>query len=206
MQLQKPKSPVVGLTGGIGSGKTAVSNRLAALGATVIDTDQIAHALTTPGGAAMDDICRAFGPEAVNADGSMNRALIRALVFNEPAQRSRLENILHPKIRNEVQRQFNAGAPLYFVLVVPLLVEKSGWLDLLDAVLVVDCDPQLQIQRVMTRNGWPASQVQAVMDAQASRSDRLLHATDVLQNNGTLEELNAKIDFLHEKFIKIAQK
>ncbi|HEX4916440.1 MAG TPA: dephospho-CoA kinase [Limnobacter sp.] len=197
---------VVGLTGGIGSGKTAVSNRLAELGATVIDTDQIAHELTGPAGAAMADIQALFGRQVVAPDGSLDRKRMRDLVFEDQAQRSKLESILHPKIRSTVHERLATGAPSYFVLVVPLLVEKSGWLDMLDEVVVVDCEPHIQLQRVMVRNGWPAEQVHAVMQAQASRDQRLAHATQVLENNGSLSDLIPKIDFLHKKLIKNAQK
>ncbi|HEX4842326.1 MAG TPA: dephospho-CoA kinase [Limnobacter sp.] len=206
MQSTAAQPWVVGLTGGIGSGKTAVSNRLAMLGATIIDTDQIAHALTGPGGAAMPDIEAAFGAQVIAPNGALDRAKMRDLVFDDPAQRSKLEGILHPKIRSSVMDQLQMGAPLYFVLVVPLLVEKGGWLDMLHEVVVVDCDPHIQLERVVARNGWPAAQVQAVMQAQATRSQRLAHATHVLENNGSLADLIPKIDFLHKKLIKNAQK
>ncbi|HEX4879052.1 MAG TPA: dephospho-CoA kinase [Limnobacter sp.] len=206
MTNQKSKTLVAGLTGGIGSGKTAVSNRLAELGATVIDTDQIAHALTAPGGEAMADIQSVFGDRAVAPDGSLDRNHMRNLVFSDPGQRSRLEKILHPKIRAVVEEKLAQGAPMYFVLVVPLLIEKKGWLDILDEVIVVDCSPETQVERVMARNGWPAGQVRAVMEAQASRQERLAHATEVLSNDGPLADLIPKIDFLHKKLIKTTQK
>ncbi|WP_138519414.1 dephospho-CoA kinase [Limnobacter alexandrii] len=204
--LEKPQQLVVGLTGGIGSGKTAVSNRLQALGATVIDTDEIAHSLTKAGGLAMPDIQKAFGPEAVLPDGSMNRDHMRALVFKEPEKRLTLEKILHPKIRQLVQQQLDAGAPLYFVLVVPLLFEKGGWGELMDEIIVVDCPVEQQVHRVIQRNGWPETQVRAVMQNQATRETRLAGATLVIENNGELVELIEKIDFMHEKLIKKAQK
>ena len=204
--LNKPKQLVVGLTGGIGSGKTAVSNRLQALGATVIDTDEIAHSLTKAGGLAIPDIQRAFGHEALLPDGSMNRDHMRALVFKEPEQRIALEKILHPKIRQLVQQQLDAGAPLYFVLVVPLLFEKGGWGELMDEIIVVDCPVEQQVQRVIQRNGWPETQVRAVIQNQATRETRLAGATQLIQNNGDLAELVEKIDFMHQKLIKKAQK
>lgn len=204
--LEKPQRLVVGLTGGIGSGKTAVSNRLQALGATVIDTDEIAHSLTKAGGLAMRDIQKAFGAEAVLPDGSMNRDHMRALVFKEPKMRLTLEKILHPKIRQLVQQQLDAGAPLYFVLVVPLLFEKGGWGELMDEIIVVDCTVEQQIQRVIQRNGWPENQVRAVMQNQATRETRLAGATQVIENNGGLAELIEKIDVLHQKLIKKTQK
>ncbi|WP_306480933.1 dephospho-CoA kinase [Limnobacter sp.] len=204
--LNKPKQLVVGLTGGIGSGKTAVSSRLQTLGATIIDTDEIAHSLTKTGGLAIPDIQKAFGREALLPDGSMNRDHMRALVFKEPDKRIALEKILHPKIRQLVQQQLDTGATLYFVLVVPLLFEKGGWGELMDEIIVVDCPVEQQVQRVIQRNGWPETQVRAVIQNQATRKKRLAGATEVIENNGGLAELIKKIDFLHQKLIKKAQK
>lgn len=204
--LNKPKQLVVGLTGGIGSGKTAVSNRLQALGATIIDTDEIAHSLTKVGGLAMPDIQKTFGEEALLPDGSMNRDYMRALVFKDPEKRIELEKILHPKIRELVQQYLNAGAPLYFVLVVPLLFEKGGWGELMDEIIVVDCPEEQQVRRVIQRNGWPETQVRTVMQNQATRERRRAGATQVIENNGDLAELIEKIDFMHQKLIKKAQK
>ncbi|KYP10260.1 MAG: hypothetical protein A0129_13785 [Limnobacter sp. CACIAM 66H1] len=204
--LNKPKQLVVGLTGGIGSGKTAVSNRLQALGATIIDTDEIAHSLTKVGGLAMPDIQKTFGEEALLPDGSMNRDYMRALVFKDPGKRIELEKILHPKIRELVQQYLNAGAPLYFVLVVPLLFEKGGWGELMDEIIVVDCPEEQQVRRVIQRNGWPETQVRTVMQNQATRERRRAGATQVIENNGDLAELIEKIDFMHQKLIKKAQK
>ena len=204
--LNKPKQLVVGLTGGIGSGKTAVSNRLQALGATIIDTDEIAHSLTKVGGLAMPDIQKTFGEEALLPDGSMNRDYMRALVFKDPGKRIELEKILHPKIRELVQQYLNAGAPLYFVLVVPLLFEKGGWGELMDEIIVVDCPEEQQVRRVIQRNGWPETQVRTVMQNQATRERRRAGATLVIENNGDLAELIEKIDFMHQKLIKKAQK
>lgn len=204
--LHKPEQMVVGLTGGIGSGKTAVSSRLKALGATIIDTDEIAHSLTKAGGLGIPDIEKAFGKESLLSDGSMNRDFMRAVAFKEPSKRLVLEKILHPKIRQLVQRQLDAGAPLYFVLVVPLLFEKGGWDELMDEIIVVDCPVEEQIQRVIQRSGWPETQVRAVIQSQAKRETRLAGATLVIENNGELAELIEKIDFIHQKLIKKAQK
>jgi dephospho-CoA kinase len=204
--FEKPEQLVVGLTGGIGSGKTAVSNRLEELGATIIDTDAIAHSLTQADGLAMADIRQAFGDAAVRADGSMDRDHVRAVVFKDPDQRLILEKILHPKIRGVVQQALAKGAPNYFVIVVPLLFEKGGWGELMDEIIVVDCPVEQQVARVMARNGWPESQVHAVINNQASRATRLAGADHVLENTSDLPELLKKIDFLHQKLIKKAQK
>lgn len=204
--FEKPDQFVAGLTGGIGSGKTAVSSRLQELGATIIDTDEIAHILTQAGGLAMPDIRQAFGDAAVRADGSMDRDHMRALVFEDPRQRVILEKILHPKIRTLVQQGLAQGAPNYFVIVVPLLFEKGGWGGLMDEIIVVDCPVEQQVARVMERNGWPESQVQAVIKNQVGRATRLAGADHVIENTGDLPELLKKIDFLHQKLIKKAQK
>jgi dephospho-CoA kinase len=204
--FRKPDELVVGLTGGIGSGKTAVSNRLKVLGATIIDTDEIAHSLTQTGGLAIANIRRAFGDQAVLPDGSMNRDHMRALVFKNPEQRVALERILHPKIREEVQRQLAQGALQYFVVVVPLLFEKGGWGELMDDIVVVDCPVDQQVERVIQRNGWPETQVRAVINNQASREVRTQGADHVIENTGDLPELIQKVDVLHEKLIKKAKK
>ncbi|BET24991.1 dephospho-CoA kinase [Limnobacter thiooxidans] len=204
--FRKPDELVVGLTGGIGSGKTAVSNRLKELGATIIDTDEIAHSLTQTGGLAIANIRRAFGDQAVLPDGSMNRDHMRALVFKNPEQRVALERILHPKIREEVQRQLAQGALQYFVVVVPLLFEKGGWGELMDDIVVVDCPVDQQVERVIQRNGWPETQVRAVINNQASREVRTKGADHVIENTGDLPELIQKVDVLHEKLIKKAKK
>lgn len=204
--FRKPDELVVGLTGGIGSGKTAVSNRLKELGATIIDTDEIAHSLTQTGGLAIASIRRAFGDQAVLPDGSMNRDHMRALVFKNPEQRVALERILHPKIREEVQRQLAQGALQYFVVVVPLLFEKGGWGELMDDIVVVDCPVDQQVERVIQRNGWPETQVRAVINNQASREVRTKGADHVIENTGDLPELIQKVDVLHEKLIKKAKK
>lgn len=204
--FRKPDELVVGLTGGIGSGKTAVSNRLKELGATVIDTDEIAHSLTQTGGLAIASIRRAFGDQAVLPNGSMNRDHMRALVFKNPEQRVALEKILHPKIREEVQRELGQGASHYFVVVVPLLFEKGGWGELMDAIVVVDCPVDQQVARVIQRNGWPETQVRAVINNQASREVRIQGADHVIENTGDLPTLIEKIDVLHEKLIKKAKK
>lgn len=205
-KLRKQTQLVVGLTGGIGSGKTAMSNRLQELGATVIDTDEIAHSLTQPHGLAMPAIEHTFGVDAIAADGSMNRDYMRGLVFKNPQQRIILEKILHPLIREAVQNRLDQGAPNYFLIVVPLLFEKGGWNELMDEIVVVDCPVQQQVARVIDRNKWPEEQVLAVINNQASREVRIKGADHVIENTAGLTELIEKIDFLHQKLIKKARK
>ncbi|ATE58568.1 dephospho-CoA kinase [Thauera sinica] len=195
---------VVGLTGGIGSGKSAAADRFAALGAAVVDTDAIAHALTAPDGQAIPHIRDAFGDDAIAADGSLDRAAMRALAFAEPQARKRLEAILHPMIREESERRCEAAAGTYVILAVPLLVESGSYRERCDRICVVDCPEALQIVRVKARSGLDDAQIRAIMAAQASREERRAAADDVVDNGGTLDELYAQIDALHERYVRAA--
>lgn len=197
---------VVGLTGGIGSGKTAVSDTLQQLGAAVVDTDRIAHNLTAPGGAAIESIRKQFGPGSIEHDGRMNRAYMRELVFEKPSARKELESILHPMIRDHAIEALSQGEAPYWVLVVPLLAEKGIWTDLMNNILVVDCDVETQVARVKARNGWPEAQIRAIIASQASREQRLALATHVLVNDQEIEKLEAEIKKLHDEFIKNSSK
>ena len=175
----------IGLTGGIGSGKSTVGRLLAQLGASVIDTDLIARQLTLVGGAAIEVIARDFGADLIATDGALNRARMRELVFADPAAKRRLEAILHPLIGIETERQAVAaqGAPA-LVFDVPLLVESGRWRARVDKVLVVDCRESTQIERVVQRSGWTADAVRAVIDSQASRARRRACADAVIFNDG----------------------
>ncbi|MCQ8897058.1 dephospho-CoA kinase [Limnobacter humi] len=207
MQMKKPQQVLtIGLTGGIGSGKTTVSNRLAHLGAHVVDADEVAHKITGAGGIAMPAIEAAFGQAAVRPDGAMNRDYIRTLAFDEPATRQVLEQILHPLIRQTIEQALHRVTAPYCVLVIPLLFEKGGWREVMDAVVVVDCPVELQIARVKKRNGWPEAQIHAVIEAQATRATRLAGADFVVENHGDEADLLAQVDELHKKLIKIQAK
>lgn len=197
----------IGLTGGIGSGKSLVADLLGARGAAIIDTDLIAHQLTAPGGAAMPAIREAFGEEVVTAEGALDRAAMRDRVFSDAEARRRLEAILHPMIGHqaELAAQAAADAP-YRVFVVPLLVESGRWTERVDRVLVVDCPEALQVQRVMQRNRLSAAQVEAIMAAQASRAQRLAAADDVIVNDGTLSQVEAAVERLHGVYLDLAAK
>jgi len=174
----------LGLTGGIGSGKSTVAGLFAALGAAVIDTDQIAHELTRAGGAAMARIAQVFGPGVVDAHGALDRARMRERVFADAAVKSQLEGILHPMIAVETQRRAGAAAQAPMLLFdVPLLVESTHWRDRVDKVLVVDCPEETQIRRVMARSGWTRDAVRAVIDRQAPRSLRRACADAVIAND-----------------------
>jgi len=201
---QRPRL-VIGLTGGIGSGKTTVANRFAALGVTLVDTDLIAHALTGPGGAAMTAIGEAFGAGVIAPDGRLDRAAMRTLAFGDPAARRRLEAILHPMIRAESERQLAAATSPYAILVVPLLVEGGRPRERAQRVLVVDCRPETQVARVMQRNNLPREQVLAILAAQASREQRLAAADDVVDNDGPPDRLDARVQALHAHYLALAQ-
>lgn len=195
---------IVGLTGGIGSGKSAATERFAALGASVVDTDLIAHALTASGGAAIADIRHAFGEAMLAPDGSLDRAAMRALVFERPEARRQLEDILHPMIRDESARQCAAARGSYVVLAVPLLIESGSYRARCDRICVVDCPPALQIERVRARSGLEEAQIRAIMAAQASREQRLAAADDVIDNSGSLEHLRAQVAALHARYAALA--
>ncbi|HEY5799037.1 MAG TPA: dephospho-CoA kinase [Burkholderiaceae bacterium] len=198
----------VGLTGGIGCGKTTVADRFAALGAAVVDTDLIAHELTAPHGAAMPAIIGRFGPQFANPDGSMNRALMRGHVFgpDDPegsaARKRDLEAILHPLIRLETIRTADAMPGPYVMLVVPLLIESGAFA--VDRVLAIDCPEQMQIARVQRRSGLAVEQIEAIMAKQISRAQRLAHADDVVTNDGSLAELEPQITRLHDLYVNLA--
>lgn len=183
----------IGLTGGIGSGKSTVARVLAACGAAVVDADAIARQLTLAGGAAIDELARQFGQRAITAEGAMDRDWIRQLVFTDLEAKQRLEAIIHPLVSQESRRQFSAAVAAGCTCVVfdvPLLVESGRWRQQLDRVLVIDCTPATQVARVMARNGWSPEMVQAIVAGQASRTQRLAAADLCLCNEGlTLEEL-----------------
>jgi dephospho-CoA kinase len=195
----------VGLTGGIGSGKTTVADLFAARGVAIVDTDRIAHRITAPHGAAMPLIEREFGPAFVAADGSLDRARMRALVFSDDSAKGRLEAITHPLIRAETERERNAATGSYLIVVVPLLVESGEWKSRVDRVLVVDCSVDMQIARVMRRNAFAREQVLAIIERQATREARLAAADDVLVNEGaTLEQLAEQVERLHGQYLALA--
>ncbi|MFM2067321.1 MAG: hypothetical protein RLZZ584_2230 [Pseudomonadota bacterium] len=193
----------IGLTGGIGSGKSTVARLWAELGATVIDTDAIAHALTAPGGAAIAPIAAHFGAAMINADGALDRARMRELVFSQPQARTELEAIIHPLIRLETEHQAAAAPPgAVRVFDVPLLVESPRWRERVDRVLVVDCDAATQVARVVARSGWTPEAVQRVIAQQASRAQRRAVADAVILNQDrTVDELRAEVTALHQRWL-----
>ena len=195
----------VGLTGGIGSGKSAVATLLGELGASIIDTDAISHSLTAAGGAAMPDIATLFGNKYLTSDGALDRAAMRELVFSDQAARRQLESVLHPLIAQKTLAEAKQANGLYVIFVVPLLVESARWKDRVDRILVVDCSETLQIERVTRRNNLTAAQVQAIMATQVSRTQRLAAANDVVVNETSLEALRTEVERLHQRYLKLAR-
>lgn len=201
-----PARPLtIGLTGGIGSGKSTVAARLVALGAALVDTDAIAHALTAPGGAAMPALRAAFGEAVADATGALDRAAMRQRMLADPAAKQQLEAVLHPMIGDETRRQSEAalaaGCPA-IVYDVPLLTESAHWRSRCDRILVVDCEPDTQVRRVMARSGWPEAQVRHVIALQATREARRAIADAVILNEGlSLEALQAEVDALWARWL-----
>jgi dephospho-CoA kinase len=194
----------VGLTGGIGSGKSAVATLLGELGASIIDTDAISHSLTAAGGDAMPAIATLFGNKYLTPDGALDRAAMRELVFSNQAARRQLESVLHPLIAQKTLAEANQARGLYLIFVVPLLVESGRWKDRVDRILVVDCSEDLQIQRVMRRNKMTAPQVQAIMATQVNRTQRLAAATDIVVNETSLDALREEVEQLHQRYLGLA--
>ena len=194
---------VVGLTGGIGSGKSAAADEFARLGATVVDTDAIAHELTGPGGAALAQIAALFGAEFIR-DGKMDRQRMRERVFADPAAKKRLEGVLHPMIRQESERRIAAAAGPYVVHVVPLLIESPDYRRRVDRVLVVDLPEAMQIARVRERSRLSEDEVRAIIRTQAAREARLGAADDVIDNGGTRDALLKQVAALHQKYLQLA--
>lgn len=195
---------LIGLTGGIGSGKTTVANLFEARGASLVDTDLIAHALTGPTGAAMPAIRQSFGDSLIAPDGRLDRAAMRALVFADTSARSRLESILHPMIRAQALADIEAAQGIYTLVVVPLLVESGGWRERIDRLLVVDCPTDIQRERVMKRSGLAREQVDAMMAAQTSREARVRAADDIIDNRGEPEALESQVEALHTVYAALA--
>jgi dephospho-CoA kinase len=196
---------VVGVTGGIGSGKTAVTNAFAALGIGIVDADIAARIVVEPGTPALADISRHFGGEVLKADGSLDRAGLRRIIFSDPEQKRWLEQLLHPLIGAEIRQQLESANGPYAIFVSPLLIE-AGQRRFCDRILVVDVPEALQLQRTMARDSNDADQVRRIIASQASRSQRLDSADDVIENTGTLAQLEAAVAGLHEQYLTLAKR
>jgi dephospho-CoA kinase len=197
---------VVGLTGGIGSGKTAVSRAFESLGAPVVDTDVIARELSAAGAEGQRAVAQAFGDEAVAADGSLDRAWLRRRAFADPAFRRRLESVLHPLITAEAKARVAAWTAPYGLLVVPLLLETRRMRAVVDRVLVVDCPEDTQVARVRVRSGLREDEVRAIMSAQIPRAERLAQADDVIDNAGGMDAIAPQVARLDRLYRAIAEK
>ncbi len=199
-------SKVVAVTGGIGSGKTEVCKYFSALGVPVVDLDQIAHEMSMPGSAAMQAVRTTFGDEMFEIDGRLNRAKLRELVFAEPDALEQLNQIMHPAIRAEAVRQIAGySAQAYVVLAIPLLVESREDWQMIDHVLVVDCDEQTQLARIVQRSQLSETMAEAMIAAQSSREERLSVADSVIVNEQTLDNLQEKVLEFHKNFSKTCQ-
>jgi len=198
---------ILGVAGGIGSGKTAATDYLKQLGVTVVDADVVAREIVVPGTPALAAIAAHFGPEAIIQQGEqagrLNRAWMRQCVFSDPSQRLALEAITHPAIRDALQQQLLAAPSAYAVLASPLLWE-SGQANLVQRTLLIDASEAIQMQRASQRDGVTPAQIEAIMKAQWSRAQRLARADDVIRNEGTLPELYAQIDALHQQYLELA--
>jgi dephospho-CoA kinase len=198
----------IGLTGGIGSGKSTVAAVLQTLGAGIVDADVIARELTAPGGKAIDALRREFGPAAVDKDGGLDRAWMRAQAFGDPAARQRLEAIVHPQVRAETERRTDtlASTAPYVVLVIPLLVESGNWQQRVHRVLVIDCSEEVQLARVLQRPGIDAGTARAILAAQCSRAERLAAADDVLFNEAPFDLVEQRATQLHDLYVRLASR
>ena len=194
----------VGITGGIGSGKSRAAAMFGDMGAGVVDTDEISHQITASGGSAMPEIVAVFGPAAAAADGSLDRAAMRRRIFGDPEARRQLENILHPRIREVAHGQIRESTAPYVLLVVPLLLETGAYRDIIRRILVVDCDEALQVSRTIARSRLDEASVRAIMAAQISRSERLARADDIIRNDGGVDELRRQVAALHGKYLELA--
>lgn len=205
MPLNTPRPFIVGLTGGIGSGKTAAADCFSRRGISVIDTDAIAHALTSPEGAAMPAIAAAFGSGVIRVDGALDRDAMRERAFSDPAARARLEQILHPMIRATSERLCSEAVSPYLILAVPLLIESGSYRERCNRICVVDCSPETQIVRVQGRSGLGEARIRSIMAAQASRAQRLAAADDIIDNEGSMADLDAQVARLDRLYRMLAR-
>jgi len=195
----------VGLTGGIGSGKSVASDLFRSLGAAVVDTDEISRELTAPGGAAIAPIRERFGTQFIAADRGLDRARMRNLAFGDADAKRKLEGILHPLIREQAQAAIGAARQPYVIVVVPLLFETGACADLVQRSLVVDCEERVQVRRASERSGLTADEVRRIMAAQMPRAERLKRADDVLHNDGSIEALRRRVARLHAHYLDLAR-
>ena len=195
---------IVGLTGGIGSGKTTVANLFAELGITLVDAYIVAREVVAKGSEGLTQIIEHFGADVCQNDGSLNRIALREIIFNQPHQRDWLNNLLHPMIRNTMLKQVQQADSAYVIMVVPLLFE-NGLDKLVNTTLVVDVDPKLQISRTSERDKVASTQVEQIILSQMPREQRLSKADDIIDNQGQLNALRSKVASLHHKYLELAK-
>ena len=196
---------VVGLTGGIGSGKSAAASEFERLGAVLVDTDAIAHELTQAGGPAISEVERIFGRDVIGPSGAMDRKRMRERVFADPVARKALEALLHPLIREESRARIAAAHGPYVIHVVPLLIESADYRSRVDRVLVIDSPEELQVERVRARSGLSTDEVRAIVASQATRAARLAAADDVIENRGTIDALRKQVAAFHQKYLQYSK-
>ncbi|SFL57858.1 dephospho-CoA kinase [Nitrosomonas communis] len=196
---------IIGLTGGIGCGKSTATKYFAAHGIDIIDTDEIAHELTLPGGKAMSLIKKTFGTIFISKDGSLDRGKMRELVFSNPIFKNKLEAILHPLIYQEVVRRIRLATSAYILIIVPLLLEAKAFHELVHRILVIDCTEQLQISRTIARSKLDEQEIHAIMATQVSRKERLTQADDIIINDQDLDHLHKQIEILHLKYLALSR-
>lgn len=200
-----PRPFLIGLTGGIGCGKTLVTDSFARLGVPIIDADLVSRQLVEPGQAALELIIKRFGCNMLLPDGNLNRQLLRDIVFKDESARADLEKIVHPRIRTRMNELAQAIAAPYVILAIPLLFEKS-YEQMVDRILVIDCSLEQQIERTSARDGVTQEQVRSIIDTQVSRSYRVAAADDLIDNSGSFEQLIPQIEALHKKYLAILAK
>ena len=193
----------IGLTGGIGRGKSSVCTIFHELGVPIIDSDEIARDLVKPGSEALQQIAALFGDQVIQQDGSLDRPRMREIVFNDKGKREQLETLLHPLIRQEMQQQINLLDSVYVILAIPLLVEK-GWQHQLDRVLVVDCSETLQKERAGKRDGSSIQTIERIIASQIQRDARIVAADDIIDNSGSLKSLRNQVEVLHHRYLALA--
>lgn len=193
----------IGLTGGIGSGKSTVCRMFGELGIPVIDADHVSRELVEPGQPALAALVALFGPSLLTAEGRLDRSRLRTLIFADPSCRQQVEDLLHPQIRQRMLELSTTADGPYVILAIPLLIE-SGWQALADRILVIDCPPDVQLHRATERDGVPPLQVEAIMASQASRAARLACANEIIDNSGDLAHLHAQVVAIHQRYLTMA--
>ena len=197
-------SLIIGLTGGIGSGKSEVSKRFAERGILVVDADIVAREVVNPGSVALAQISARFGADILDTDGNLNRSKLRDIIFSNPTEKQWLESLLHPIINASIRHQLANAASAYAILASPLLLETQQF-QLVDRILVIDADEQLQIERASRRDQTNAPQIKAIMQTQISRQERCARANDIIQNQGEVHELDTQVEKLHQLYLELAR-